>query len=294
LISYYFIASKAQFTAPIGLLNLQTWLYYPEQLVHGFFPLYVFPLLAIGLWIFMRNTDKYKKLLIVQIIGIYLIYSYIPNKGLRFIFPIIPICIISFAIGIRKLLLKDNVFFMVFFYILTTGLLINNTLSFSLFPQLKPLFYYQWNVLRPYQTEFYPLEKLSSDMRKYIDSAQNERVLMIPNFEYFNINSINMYLRLNNVTHITATIPKEDTIYTNYFENRQSLIGLSDHAFALISDGDVGSPWLIDLNDVQQLELQHLYQQHIYALIENNKAEILSSYLLPSHVTIHLVRIKTD
>lgn len=291
--SYLSIATQSQFAAPKNLLSIDTWLYYLQQLPNGFFPLIYAPILLIGIVFFLRSNSKYKALLLFQSIGIYILLTLIANKGVRFYFPILPSIIIMSVIGLIHLTRSFNITrIMILLYIVVWGTLMNATLSFSLLPSIKPIFYDNYNVVKSYNPNSYPFNALIGDILANSGANKGEQtILFIPNFEEYNLNSMNMYLRSGNINNITATALPTNVLFQHYFQNKPIDIdaSLQNYTFYVYSDTEYGDPWFIDLQNKNE-DVQVLLQERIKQEIVNNTMAIVSTYKLPTGETIHLVR----
>ena len=136
----------------------------------------------------------------------------------------------------------------------------------------------------------YPFNELINDLIYSNKNNQKQDILFIPNFNDFNLNSMNVYLRIRDISHMTATAIPTDELFKYYFQNKTIDVDkiVPNYTYFVYSDTDFGSPWFIELTN--NADIQSQLQEKIKQEINDGKISILSSYILPTGQTIHLAK----
>ncbi len=267
---------------PISLCQLTTWIHYLNLFINWAITPFSFLLFLIALFSYIKKArGKYKKIVLLIVIVYYFIWTIIPNKDLRFLFPILPFTAFIFAEGllvfgknfknISKLILTLIVSYNVFLYLV---------LSFA-YPLRKGLMK-AWDL--PIIGTIYYLNLSDYPVHQYDDrlwphltiikdlALENKGAKTLIIFDNENINTNNLLL--------LSFIEKD---YQLGFTKPYEFIGLNENLvfyidsfdYYLLASDDISPYWL---NNKKSIDLTREY------FVKNiNRFSLIKSYRSPNN-----------
>ncbi len=294
---YYSIASLAEAGDPTGLTHLTTWFFYLKALNNTLFALPGTILFFISLFFYFAENKnvKHRDFLLPTITVSYIITTIFPNKDVRFIFPLLPFLSLVFALGMFKLIKIKKYLGL----LLTSALLLFNLVSYTSlsfgFPLKKnqnvkfivlpyfgdlTLFNFSQYPVRKFNSYKWPHQQIVKDLN--IESQKKPiYTVVIPNYEDFNSNNLNLYAAVEKKQHI-AFIRFNGKLK---FESREELQAfLSKLNYFLFDPNDQSIQYAHDKQAADQLSAA------VQELLQYKQAVIIKNYLLPDNHSIWLVK----
>lgn len=187
---YYANASIAETGDPISLFSPLTWAYYTIELVKWTLNDLVFFFILPAILI-VRKVNKPTSLFFLFSLFTYIILTLFPNKDIRYMYPTLPFIAVLLAYFLVQLVSKSRFFGFAILFIVSVLIAFGYSQSFFSFPN-KIAWYNQFNSSK------YPFEQMVFDLRKELN-GRFQQIIFLPDYQYINGNSFEMYLKLYNV-----------------------------------------------------------------------------------------------
>ncbi|HNQ30856.1 MAG TPA: phospholipid carrier-dependent glycosyltransferase, partial [Candidatus Woesebacteria bacterium] len=286
---------------PDDLRSITTWTFYLKLIINNITTLWGFLLWIPACFIFLRKHKKHTLFIISVVIGYYLWFSLISNKDLRFIYPIFPMFAYIGAYGWARILiyLHDKrkavwmgvaiatlLVFLVFQITMYTVLSFGwpfpkNITSYVLVPGIDDITVLNTASdypVKAYGADKWPVQELAQDLKDYFADKPFTYVFLVPNFEYFNNNTITLELtriRAQNVV-LMGGINKQS------FENPRELDDfVKQYAHFIYVEGEFGPYFQWDRAFYAQV------QQYVADIYSLGRSKTHKSYQLPNGQIVH-------
>ncbi|MFA9289117.1 MAG: ArnT family glycosyltransferase [Weeksellaceae bacterium] len=291
--SYLFGATQAESTDPTSLFSAITWTHYLKLMINQGFTFIGFLTLCYACFGFIKEKVPFRLLLVGQALAIYIIFTIVGNKDIRFIYPLVPFVAIIFGIGMNALLKKREVLtaailcfyvvFQLFSYLVlsfhfpfrlqytasVTVPLISDIslLSFDSFP-VKPPDAGNWQIV-----------ELVDDLLA-LSKNNPLSLLFIPNYEQYNDNILKMYFAKNQLKD--AQLSRTET-FTPYKTIDEAEEYVRRFTYIVSSRDEIALWYQLDKEASEQLRDASIM------MLERGELRVAKEYQLPNGKTILLL-----
>jgi 4-amino-4-deoxy-L-arabinose transferase-like glycosyltransferase len=281
---------------PTNLLKSTTWFYYLSLTINHVITFFVLLFLLPSFYFFFKTKSNYKKFLIGYLFFYYIVFTIVPNKDLRYIFPLFPFVSIIAARGLAEVFSINRTIFgglfipiflwdLFFYFVLSFGIILPLGIHKGItIPYFGDLVYFKTTSypVKPVEIQVWPNEQLILDL-KYLFGNNNISVVIIPNLEKFNDNNLNMFA-VRNGFYDFHTIRSGGR---NQFKDTNELDNFIDqYYYFLYTDGDIGPFYQFDRVAFEQM------QKRVKLLWDDGEFQALKTYQLPIGQTFVLLQRK--
>lgn len=294
LISNASIFQRPDFGDPVGILSIKNFLYYPALIINFLIVSWQFVWLIISAALFLFAPTRFRFLVILQIIFIYLIFTFIGNKNPRYLIPLLPYFALIMGFGIVAIFKHSRVLSLIILGILTflnTSLFTINSFGWPLHldktfkvsssnKQDFILFADFSSYYVPYKFERFTWspKELVSDLSE-ISEGQNSYILVVGNSPFLSVAGLEVY-SVSMAPHLQFREPPFDSL--SAMEPSKIEEFLKDYTYLLIPEEFVGP--------VEQGNYANLHKIREYILGGKIRDfALVQTYKLPNNESLFLL-----
>jgi len=299
IVNYFSIVSIPEAGAyPTNILTFQYWIHYVKLTVNQIFTAPIFlMILFMGIMNGWKAKYPWKFFLIFQTVFIYLSYSILVHKDIRYIFPSVAIFTIIAGIWIESFIQKYRIIgitLLCIVVILSIGqytassfgfprFLVNHLITVNV-PILDDVTIFNtsgWPVV-PYNSQEFPQRAILRNLDKIVHKGgERVRVAVLVSVPEFNGNNFYLYslekkqdynLEFGGTDAYVFTSPQAAENYLNTFD------------YLLFSPDRAYMPYQLDVEAYRQIGVV------IASKMKNHSFELISSYSLPSGKRIFMLK----
>jgi len=279
---------------PTNLWQLNTWFHYLKLIIDYLVTPFVFIFFCLFLFYFLKDRKQHgiKLLIIINLAFYYLLLSGVPNKDMRYIFPILPWLAIIFGEGFiifkrtYKIIALVIIFLMVayntYFYInLSYGIPFKKgrVKQFNT-PILGEVVYYNLSdyPVRQFDPNHWPLLEIITDISN-LDNRREKKVLLAVDYEKINNSNLVLLQRMSNIKNIIFDSPPTRGELDKFGGLKSYVIA---YDYLVISSADVNPFYLFNKKTLSNLTFY----------IKQEGLSLVRQYDLPDKTSLLVYLIK--
>ena len=275
---------QPDYNDPLSFPSLRNSLYYLIQLLNYQVVSLQFLWLIISIFLFWKSKFPFKKPILLQILIIYLIFTFLGNKNPRYTLPLIPFYCLIMGYGLQKTLDKSKTLAISIFsilFIFSLGLFAINSFSIPLKSNLiigKEIFknIEAFNILDlssqaipyHYQKQVWSPKKLIDDLNSFAPLQKNLNILVLANNQQVSVAGLRVF-SLKNYSYLHFNEPPADSTEKLPPENFSRYLNKYDY---IIVPNKYVAPWGHAINFLNMDELRKYLlvgTAREYALVKN-------------------------
>ena len=293
--------TQPHFGNPASIFTLKNLSYYPILLLNYQIVSLQFIWLIISFIILVKSKTGFKKLLICQILFIYAVFTFLGNKNVRFLMPLLPFLAIVMGNGLNLVKKRSQALSLIIFtllFIFSFGLFSINSFGFpvslnlllekQILPKTDYIFFLDLSskvVPYKYQQTNWSSEIIVKDLAALETNSEIVKIVVVSNNPTVSVAGINIFSLPKNYNLKFFDVPFDAISKLNTKETIDEY--LKDYYYFLIPNKVVAPDWQMNFKNMESI------RQHVLGGQTRDFA-LLKTYKLPNNDLLYLLKKDLD